>query len=292
MAQFYDSVLNKCDVCCVPPEVNVTCVSRTTTGATLEGFEPCGGDAPGTCVRYRRWESGGDITQTAVAGGQPPYPEGYYCAYECGQQYPAYGGRRTIETSFSVTCNYGEDPVGSATNDYTWCQGGQFSSFSYPPGTGYGDGSYSETITNPTYLQNFYCIQSETVTTECSFGSGTNTWSSGTSVVAATFGFFDADTWEAARLRTTGTTGTSCCASLGTPVSPCQEGTAVQVTMVIWFTGTPTTVYLVRVTFSDSSTMDVVAETDIDGEWADEILIPDPIPGSSRCFVSAVVVGS
>lgn len=275
------NLLGRCEECCIrpDPEITVTCVQRVTNGATLEGFEPCGGDAPGTCVRYRKFRSTGATTEYRNSKATA-------CNYVCGEA--VFGGETTIVTSWSGEWDYfAGTGVCTVSENRVWCQGPGF--FSYGGGVA-GDGSSSWSIDNDALFLSYLCAESASIDYPCELAGGRYERSTITTVVEE-MSLLEPDTWAAARARISGTVSDGCCASVAALISPCQEGIATQVTMQISLTaGPPSTELTLQITFSDDTHLNIDIETDSSGEFEGEAVIPDPAPGVTRCYISIAVL--
>ena len=284
----WNTTIGPCAGCCDTPAVSVTCTSRFTSSATLQGWEPCGGDV-GECVRYRRWSiSGTQVRYTNCE--QPPGSDPVLadCSFECGD--PVYGGERTYTETFDAVYNWGGPDSGYYNEDATGCSGPGFTWYSPSvPLSSSVDLSGGNSVIR-VRLMEYACEGNIDEVTDCGYSSSQNTWCRGTRTRTVTSVQSLPDSWHEARLRSPGTTGSSCCAVTG-PRTGCSEGSSVEVTMLITVeNGAPNATVTIRITFNDATTMDIEAELDALGGFSDSVMIPQPPLGSSRCYSSFEVI--
>lgn len=267
--------------CCPPvgPTLTVTCTSQTAT-PTLCGYSAYEDENAGPEYKWQTRTLEGDMTLCyydtegctgTILGGFKIINSGA-CAYS-----------GCTKTSDALQQTYTTEDCSS----YTLSSSGAVCSL-----------NYFSTISP--------VVETFTRTTREISVSGCDDAGDGSYISVSTTGLketlSDPDTIEAAIARETPVEGASCCAVTGiigttTAASdaPIAVGESTSVTMALSITGgTPSTDYVLTITFKNyvdststeeaETTLEIELTTDVAGEWADDVAIPQPDSDHRRCY--------
>lgn len=286
------NILGNCSSCCGGTNnIAVTCESRTSNSATLEGFEPCEGDAPGTCTRWRQYTISYTLQSSGVWGDD--------CVYDCDTSPDTlYGGVYSFSnTATSVVRTYDGGYVGGTVRDVSEFCSNNVSFTNAASGCGIQP-NQDVTCTGTSINTGGCPVYFGPCEDEYSLGDGSCVLNGCfnqfgieyTSLSGYSATFQNMDTFEAARARAGQTVGTNCCASREAGSGPCNEGAATEVQLNFTGTATPSTTITVRFYFSDGSSLDAEVEVDSGGNFEGVVEIPMPSVGATRCYQSAEVL--